>query len=377
MSVQQSIADWYLSLINGANHTIPEKAVLTLLEFVSKVYEHGVRKRYAAYVSGKRTTQSLPVPVISIGNITMGGTGKTPMACWIAKWLQRERYRLAVLNRGYRSAGEKKGAVVSDGRQVFLTPEDGGDEACLLARSLPGVPVLVGKNRGQTGSKAIRDFHAQVLLLDDGYQHWQLGRNLDIVLIDGTDPVGNGEVLPRGSLREPVEGLERADIFIITKADIADEEDKEKIYTLLRHYNQEAPIAEAVHKPKWCVPFADWLQGNAAGSLSEDSGVVALSALGNPTSFEETLREMEYEVRHTVRFPDHHRYGSDDLLQAAAVAAEKKAVLVTTEKDAVKMDGTFIMEHEIELYVLGIEIEIIAGRKELEKLLKRTMEDMS
>lgn len=108
MSVQQSIADWYLSLINGANHTIPEKAVLTLLEFVSKVYEHGVRKRYAAYVSGKRTTQSLPVPVISIGNITMGGTGKTPMACWIAKWLQRERYCLAVLNRGYRSAGEKK-----------------------------------------------------------------------------------------------------------------------------------------------------------------------------------------------------------------------------------------------------------------------------
>ena len=135
------------------------------------------------------------------------------------------------------------------------------------------------------------EFRPDVLLLDDAFQHWQIKRDLDIVLINACDPVGNGHLLPRGTLREPLDGLERADLFVVTKADRADRDEVEKIYSLLRYYNESAPIAEANHQAKWCVPFVDWQAGHTDGaaSLDEDTAVVALSALGNPESFEETL----------------------------------------------------------------------------------------
>lgn len=204
----------YITYLMGKGpHRWIDKPVLALLSGAASLYRKVVKKKYDALMRHPERQSSLDVPVVSLGNITAGGTGKTPTACLIARWLLEEGYKVALLNRGYRSKAEAQQAVMSDGEHILLDAAHGGDEALLLARSLPGIPVIVGRKRSETGQLAIDLFKPQVLLLDDGFQHWQLARDLDIVLIDCTNPFGNGHVLPRGLLREPLEHLQRAGFF--------------------------------------------------------------------------------------------------------------------------------------------------------------------
>lgn len=375
MSFRENITRRFLKLTKEGPQNKLDEIVLRVLEGLEAVYEKGVTRRYNAYASGAKKRTEFEAVVISLGNITVGGTGKTPMAVYLAKEIRQMGYTVAVLSRGYRSESEHGCAVVSDGHAVLLSPAQAGDEAVLLARSLPGIPVISGKKRSVTGQRAMDEFRPDVLLLDDAFQHWQIKRDLDIVLINACDPVGNGHLLPRGTLREPLDGLERADLFVVTKADRADRDEVEKIYSLLRYYNESAPIAEANHQAKWCVPFVDWQAGHTDGaaSLDEDTAVVALSALGNPESFEETLRDLGFDIVHAVRFDDHHSYTEEDLREAAAFAAAKHAVIVTTEKDAVKFPADTIKNEEIPVFVMGIEIEMTAGEEEVKRVLKRVL----
>lgn len=378
MSLMSWGAAYFHYLTGSSSHHWWDWPALALLHGASWLYEKGVLAKYHAIADHPERQEHVPAVVISLGNITVGGTGKTPTACMLARRLQSQGWRVALLNRGYRSQKEQGGAaIMSDGREVLLTAEEGGDEACLMARSLPGVPVLVGRHRALGGRLAVERFGTQVLLLDDGFQHWQLYRDVDIVLIDGTNPFGNGHVLPRGILREPLEQLSRADIFLLTKRDQISQDRAEAIVRELRQYNQEAPVAMAIHKPSRCTAFAAWYDGTGDdGTLRPDGQpVLAVSALGNPASFEQTLRDAGFTVNGALRYEDHHHYSRDDIRTMAARAAETGCLLVTTEKDAVKLPAAIIDEYDLPLYVLGITIDIVEGQEKIDTILQAVLED--
>lgn len=366
----------YITYLMGKGpHRWIDKPVLALLSGAASLYRKVVKKKYDALMRHPERQSSLDVPVVSLGNITAGGTGKTPTACLIARWLLEEGYKVALLNRGYRSKAEAQQAVMSDGEHILLDAAHGGDEALLLARSLPGIPVIVGRKRSETGQLAIDLFKPQVLLLDDGFQHWQLARDLDIVLIDCTNPFGNGHVLPRGLLREPLEHLQRAGFFLLTKSDQVTEEEKAPIYEMLRRFNDTAPIGEAIHKPAWCTPYEKWI---TLARRSDDESlpkgpVITVSALGNPASFERTVTDWGYTISSTMRFGDHHQYTHRDIEAIRNCCDRYHVPVVTTEKDAVKLDPTWVMHQHIPLYVLGIEIEITTGKERLQQMLRQLL----
>lgn len=379
MALRNWAAAYFHYLTGSGAHHCWDWPALALLRGAAWLYRKGVLAKYHAIADHPERQEHVPAVVISLGNITVGGTGKTPTACMLARRLQSQGWRVALLNRGYRSQREDGGAaVMSDGQRVLLSAEEGGDEACLMARSLPGIPVLVGRKRALGGRLAVERFGTQVLILDDGFQHWQLYRDLDIVLVDGTNPFGNGHVLPRGILREPMEQLGRADAFIITKGDQITQDRAEAIAAKLRQYNPAAPVAMAIHKPSSCLAFAAWHdgKGHGSGALQPDGqSVLAVSALGNPASFERTLADAGFTVAGSLRYEDHHHYSCDDIRHMAARAAETGCLLVTTEKDAVKLPAPLIKEYDLPLYVLSITIEFTAGQDQIDTILQAVLED--
>lgn len=380
MSLRTTGAAYFHYLTGKQRHHWWDWPALLLLRGAAWIYRKAVVMKYRSFADHRERQERLPAVVISLGNITVGGTGKTPMACMLAKELAARGLRVALLNRGYRSDSEKGGAsIMSDGRMVLLSAEEGGDEASLMARSLMGIPVLVGRNRAVSGRMAVEKFDSQVLILDDGFQHWQLYRDVDIVLVDGTNPFGNGHVLPRGILREPLEHLDRADLFVITKVDQISRDAIDAITADLRRYNRTAPVALSVHKPSAVVPFLNWNRGlhpeEAMPAVFSDHPVVAVSALGNPASFEETLRSAGFTVADVLRYEDHHHYGPSDIRRMAEIAAEKKCFLVTTEKDAVKLPADLVKEYDLPLYVLAITLDIVEGKEKIDAVLQSVLED--
>lgn len=374
MSFRTRTAAYFNYLMQPGPKSGWDRTALRILEWLSVLYRIGVNCNCLSYQNHPERQVRLGAKVISVGNITVGGTGKTPAVCMIARRLYATGVRVAVLNRGYRSQREQDTSVMSDGSHVFLSAREGGDEACLMARILLGIPVLVGRDRARSGRIAIDDFQSQVLILDDGFQHWQLHRDLDIVLIDGTNPFGSGNVLPRGILREPLEHLNRADLFIITKTDQTDRITIDHIYEVLRCYNASAPIAEAIHKPAWCVPFAQWHCMEAADRtpryFPKGQEAIAVSALGNPDSFEHTIQTFGCQLVGSIRYDDHYSYTEADVAAMADKAAAADAILITTEKDAVKLPAAYIEDCRLPLYVLGIEMDIVKGNDGIEKILQ-------
>ena len=176
-------------------------------------------------------------------------------------------YRVVILNRGYRSHWQEKIGVVSDGKKIYMTAYEAGDEAFLMAKQLPGIPVVIGKERAITGQYAVDKFKAEVIILDDGYQHWQLHRDLDVVLVDTLNMFGNGSILPRGTLREPLKNLSRADLFLLTKCDQSSPISRATLCDQLHRYKPNAPIVESIHKPCAFIEIADWYKNDGSKAL--------------------------------------------------------------------------------------------------------------
>ncbi len=342
--------------------------LLCLLRGISYLYEFGVCCKLGLYRSGLKSREKLPCCVISIGNITVGGTGKTPTAQKMAAIIKNMGYRVVILNRGYRSHWGKDIGVVSNGEKIFMTAYEAGDEAYLMAKTLPGVPVVIGKNRAVTGRYAVEKLGAEVIIMDDGYQHWQLERDLDVVLVDTLNMFGNGCVLPRGTLREPLKNLDRGDLFLLTKTDQSSKISRLQLRNTIEHYNGNAPVVESVHHPKNFVEIADWYKGiNVSVKELEDlkgKDVMVFSAIGNPSSFEQTLISIGLNILEAVRYPDHHDYGMLEMQYINERASSLKAVaMIATAKDAVKIPTEFIYsEREIPLYILNMDICITEGR---------------
>lgn len=308
-------------------------------------YRGAVAFRSAAYRRGWRRRVRLDVPVISVGNLTFGGTGKTPTVIALARELARMGRRPAVLTRGYRRVGDEQQVVIGpDPRQ---SAAEVGDEPLEMARRLPGVPIVVDADRVRGGAEALR-LGADIALLDDGFQHLRLDRDLDLVLIDAGDPWGGRRLPPLGRLREPLKALERADAVLITKVPADWRPVVADIEALVDRLAPTLQVFVSRLRPSRVhVPDEGWKEPEAL----DGKRVFAFAALGRPDGFASTLREAGAEVAGTKWFPDHHAYSEQDLREAIDRAAAVSAVPVTTAKDAVKLppgSGAWVVEVAVE-----------------------------
>ncbi len=302
----------------------------------AKVYELGVRLRMALYETAYLKPRQLSKPVIAVGNITVGGTGKTPLVEYIARYLTDEGHETVVLTRGYgRTATDRTRVILNDG-QPLPDWSLAGDEPLMLARRLPDVKIIVGADRYANGRFAETTYGCDVFVLDDAFQHLQLARDLNILVLDATDPFGNGELLPFGRLREPLYALRRADAIVVTRTDRTF--DQEHLLGVLAACDVTAPVFFAYHDIVGVHELGTRRAQAQRSLIGTPLGV--FSALGNPTIFEDDLANLGANLVFKRQFPDHHRYTAADI---AALVADAKAAgaqrLVTTEKDAVKVEN--------------------------------------
>jgi tetraacyldisaccharide 4'-kinase len=319
------------------------RPLLAALSLAAGGYRAALTLRGWLYGAGLIRPQRLPRPVISVGNIEAGGTGKTPLVRLLAEMLSGAGLRVAIVSRGYRGKAAGAVNVVSDGRQVMLGPREAGDEPYLLARSLPKVCVLTGRRRVEPGLAAVQRLGAEVIILDDGFQHRALERDLDIVVL-GEGSSEGARLLPRGLLREPLSALARADAFIIAGKGAG---------PLARRFPGK-PCFEARQVP-------DGLRRMGSGEtmpLEQLSGrrVVAFCGIGGPQRFRRTLEGLGADVRAFHPFPDHHAYSAGEVETLGREAASGQAMLITTEKDAARLEGVALPREAP--WVLSVRLEV-------------------
>ena len=349
--------------------------LLAVLKGLSVVFASAVGVRYFLYRAGLFRRYPLGVQVISIGNVTAGGTGKTPVTEIFARTLAAEGRRVAILSRGYR----RKEApwwrrmftqvidpplVVSDGRRVLLDSSTGGDEPYMLASNLPGVAVVVDRNRVKAGRYAVKRLGCDTIILDDGFQYQKLKHSVEVVLVDSTNPFGNGNMLPRGILREPVSHLKRADIIFLTKC----HGDVSAVREAVRRCNRTAEIVECNHAPKLLRDV--WSREEYPLSWLRGKTTCTLSGIASPKGFENSLRHMGARVVWCERYADHHRYDSSEILYALSRTADMGAdALVTTEKDAVRFPR--FETSPVKCLYLRVAIEILSGAESFTSIINR------
>jgi tetraacyldisaccharide 4'-kinase len=315
-----------------------------LLRLVESPYSLAVCWRNRRYDRGSALVERGTVPVVCVGNLSLGGTGKTPMVKWIARWFVERGVRVAIVSRGYGAQAGKQ-----------------NDEALELAQSLPGVPQVQNPDRVAGARRAVEEFGAQLILLDDGFQHRRLARDLDIVLLDATEPFGFDHVFPRGTLREPVTGLQRAGVVCLTRADRVDESARIAIRQRVANLAPHAAWCEAAHAPHGLL--------NAAGRtellwLLADRHVAAFCGIGNPAAFRHALESAGCDIVLWREFADHHAYSDTDLAELrGSVSASNAELVVCTHKDLVKLPSTDLGGRP--LWALTIEMQILAGQDAL------------
>ena len=323
---------------------------------LSKIYEFGINWRLKNYNNGTLDSYKLDVPVISIGNITVGGTGKTPMTIFLANYLSKLNYKIGILTRGYKRTS-KGLVVVSDNGKIQITDwHISGDEPKLLAYSCPNASVIVCADRVSAGKYAIEKLDCNLFLLDDGYQHLRLQRDCNILLIDATNPFGSDYLLPAGLLREPLEQIKRADIIIITKTNLANLDKKSLIEMRekLEKYSS-VPIFLSSQIPL----HLHFLKDNSIKKLDflQGKDIISISALGNPQAFEDSLIQLNANIIKNYRFRDHHSYTKADLDKIIREMREKNInIAITTSKDAIRLPK--IELDDIDFYILEIEMQI-------------------
>lgn len=339
-------AVWWRGMADGSNRSAAAFALKLLLAPLAFLYGTILRIRALLYRTGILATRRLPCPVISIGNLTVGGTGKTPLTILLARELQQRGKRVAVLSRGYGGSLEGQVAVVSDGASLLLGPGQAGDEPCLLARSVAGLIVVIGSDRYQAGLVALERFRPDVLLLDDGFQHIRLYRDLNILLLDATRPFGNGWTVPLGMLREPRTALQRADLALFTRCRGA-----ETLPVLA------LPAGRSYHR---LTSFQLVATGGAVPLEQLQQGrVAAFAGIAEPSAFFESLRQVAIEPVATLSLSDHEPYHAAALQQLEAlVASAGPDWLITTEKDGIKLQqGEYAWSSRLVTARLEVQLE--------------------
>jgi tetraacyldisaccharide 4'-kinase len=309
------------------------------LYVLSLFYALAISLRRYLYMLGIFRARKAPLKVISVGNLTLGGTGKTPFTVTLARMLESElKKNVCVLIRGY-----------------------GWDEQAMLKSKLSDIPVLVGKDRARSAMKAVKLYGSNTAVLDDGFQHWELKRDLDIVLVDSGNPFGNGQLFPRGVLREPKKALGRADFIVFSKADKKGIDIK-RLESDVRAVNENAVFLEAVHRPAYI--YENKTKQRYDLSYIKGRRVVLLSSIGDPEYFENTVKGLGADMAGHIKFPDHHNYKKSDIEYVLARCREKSFDFVlTTEKDIVKLTRLGLYLRSYKVLVVAIDLEITKGKE--------------
>ena len=344
-------------IINTANPGMLLSLALFPLTAASFIYTLIITIRSSLYKRGILKSYHAGCKVITIGNLTVGGTGKTPTVCMIAEYLKKEGVNTAVVCRGYRGKETGTPQIVSNGEKILLDSGSAGDEAYMLAKKLSGIPVIAGKDRVAASKLACKHFNTEIIILDDGFQHLRLKRDIDVVLINFRNPFGNGFLLPRGILREPLKALERANIVLLTKTDPI-KADRSSLENKIRIHNRKAPIFNSFYKPANIVNFSN--SKSIPVDLMKDKKIACFCSIGDPESFILVLKHMGLTLAEKIIFPDHHQYSSYDYKRIKELS-EKFDYLITTEKDIAKITPDMIKMNNLSV----LEIEEIIDNTEL------------
>ncbi len=350
-------------MISGREQGLKASALRLLLRIASAFYGIAVRLRNLLYDLGVMRSRPANATVICVGNITAGGTGKTPLVVWLCNLLLARKIPTTVLTRGYKTDSAKRLPHI--------------DEPALLAQSCPGLQVVVNPDRVAGAAEAAGTLGAQVLVMDDGFQHRRLTRDLDIIAIDATDPFGGGRILPAGLLREPLSSLARAQAAVITRSDLVSEEQLASIEQRLKAIHPRVVLVRAAH-----APVSIFTQSGDSLPLGEVDGkrVLGFCGIGNPAAFFETVRRIGCELVETLTFDDHHHYSREDIAEIASRARQVGAELVlTTQKDWVSSPFSQIDENktpkdEANFAFLNIELQFTTGTEQLTALIERALE---
>ena len=380
----ENLEQYFLDLLKEKRHGFGDRLVMGLLFLFSRVYRNIVQLRLWMYENRVIRNRAIGCLVISIGNLTCGGTGKTPVVEIFAKTLSRKGRKVAILSRGYRSRDKRSfweklrqkfssekmevpPRVVSDGKNLLLDSMNAGDEPYMLASNLKDVCVIVDKDRVKSGLYAIRKYGVDTLVLDDGFQYLGLKSHINILLVDSTAPFDNHHTLPRGLMREPIKNLSRADYIFLTKSDGSPR--LRHLKEFCRSHNRRAEIIECCHRPQY---LEDVFDRGVQFPLSHLQGrkVASLSAIATPASFNAFLTQNGANLVLKRHYADHHRYRQQEMIDfvndAKAAGAE---IIMTTEKDAVRMPR--LDRRDLPILFLRIEIDILRGQESFDQCISR------
>lgn len=380
----EHIEQYFIEIIRERRKAPFDSFVKGLLFIASRFYLRAISIRTWMYDTRIIRNRAIGCLVVSIGNLTCGGTGKTPIVEIFARTLSQKGRKVAVLSRGYRSRDKRSfleklrkrlfsqkmevpPRVVSDGKNLLHDSITAGDEPYMLASNLKDVAVLVDKDRVKSGLYAIDEFGTDVLILDDGFQYLRLKAHINIVLVDSTSPFDNHHVLPRGLMREPIEHILRADYVFLTKSDGSPR--LRHLKDFIRKHNHRAEIIECCHKPQYLEEVFERGHRHPLETLKGQK-IASISAIANPASFEGFLENLGGSLVLKRHYADHHRYRQQELIDfindAKAAGAE---LIVTTEKDAVRMPR--LDRRDIDIQFLRVEIDILSGQENFDQCISR------
>jgi len=380
--VAEKAEQYVVQLLNGRCQSRGDRASLAALFLLSRAYRALIQFRLWVFAERLIRQRMLGCLVVSIGNLTVGGTGKTPVVEVFARTLTAKGRRVAVLSRGYRSKSKPlfekildvlwradrdiPPKVVSDGRRLLLDSASAGDEPYMLASNLHDVIVLVDKDRVKSGRYAIRRFGADTLVLDDGFQYLRLRPHINIVLVDATVPFHNHQLLPRGLLREPIRNLRRANYVFLTKSNGGSH--LRHLKAFIKKHNPRAEIVECTHKAEYLVDI--YAQDKIGLEHLQGRRLAAISGIAAPESFEAALEKLGGAVVYAERFADHHRFRQQEILDFLnASLAHGAEMVITTEKDAVRFPK--LDRRDIPVYFLRVRIDILSGQESFNDCIAR------
>lgn len=362
----------FRELVSGRRRGAGAAALRGLLRALEVPYTAAVNWRNGRYDSGRAAMERVGVPVISVGNLTLGGTGKTPFVKWLARWFIARGKRVAIVSRGYGSRDGQPNDEALELAAALSGATAGLPGSKRATAGLPGgVPQVQNPDRVAAAHESIREHHCDVILLDDGFQHRRLHRDLDIVLLDALEPFGHDHVFPRGTLREPVSGLVRADFVCLSRADVLSESERGAIRARVQEFAPHSAWCELAHAPTALMSLAGETQPI---ETLRDKRVFAFCGIGNPAGFRHTVTASGAELVEFREFPDHYAYTPADLAELTKSAADAQAdLLVCTQKDFVKLvSQTSTLHPQLStLCAICIEIEFLAGQDLLDGALDR------
>ena len=381
-SFVERVETYVTELIEERRHTPRDIAAQAFLFTLSRIYRDLVRFRTGLYKERIFRDQTLGCLVVSIGNLTCGGTGKTPVVEVFSRTLEQNGRKVAILSRGYRNKSKpfsekladfifKRSEdipprVVSDGKHLLLDSEMAGDEPYMLAANLKNVIILVDKDRVKSGRYAIRRFNVDTLVLDDGFQYLPLKPRLNILLVDSTNPFDNHHMLPRGLLREPIKNIQRADFIFLTKSSGGSH--LRHLKRFIKKHNHRAEIIECTHKPQYLQDI--YTKEKLELSYIDGKKVASISGIAAPESFERFLRGFGGELVHLERYADHHRYTQQEIIDFVNTAMDKGAeFIITTEKDAVRFPK--LDRRDLRIFFMRVEIDILSGQENFNQCISR------